>query len=164
MLPSTAWKEGKSGNPSGRPKGYQSFVDRAWYLTGEYDIGKTEEILGDKAKFKRLSHFDGMILRRFHEAVHADGLQSMNALLDRLLGKPTQPIETKQLIINVTLDERKIEAQQEAALLLANAGLADMLGIEAQAPNPSQESMVTISSNVDDSITSVIEQVIESNE
>lgn len=89
-------KAGEPGrNPNGRPPGYQSFIDRAKYLLDQHTIKSIKEFTSDESKFDDLSVYDGMIMRRIVEAVSKDGKASMDSLLDRLLGKPAQYIETK---------------------------------------------------------------------
>lgn len=104
------FKKGEAANPKGRPPGYQDFIVRAKYLLGQYDIGQIKEFITDPTKFDRLSVFDGMIMRRVVEAISADGNQSMNSLLDRLLGKPSQTIEQK---VDATIQHKGLSHTSE---------------------------------------------------
>lgn len=107
-------------NPSGRPPGYQSFVDRAKYLLDKYTIDEIYEIVEDRKRWGKLPVYDGMIMRRISEALTAGGDKPMNSLLDRLLGKPSQYVEQKiEQTVTLTVEERKREAESEAAELLS---------------------------------------------
>lgn len=103
--------KGQSGNPAGRQSGYQNFVDRCKYLMDQHDIGDIVSITKDWKRFKKLSPYDGMIMRRIVEAVDINGNGSMNSLLDRIIGKPVQPVEQKtDVTITVALQEKQAEA------------------------------------------------------
>lgn len=104
------YKKGQSGNPKGRVPGYQDFVVRAKYLLGLYTIEQIQEIVSDSKQFGKLSVFDGMILRRVNEAIMPDGDKSMNSLLDRLLGKPSQTIEQK---VDATIQHKGLSHTSE---------------------------------------------------
>lgn len=82
------FKPGQSGNPRGRASGKQAFQDRAKYLLDQYTAGQILELLANPDKFCELPSYDAMILRRAAEAISDNGRQSMDSLLDRLLGKP----------------------------------------------------------------------------
>lgn len=113
------WKPGQSGNPAGRPSGRQSFVDRAKYLMDEHTLGGIREIITDEKRLESLSVYDAIIVQRIAEAAAANGNQSMNSLLDRLLGKPQQYVEQKiEQTITVDITERKTLAETEAAAML----------------------------------------------
>lgn len=114
-------RKGEPGrNPKGRPPGYQSFVERAKYLLDQHTIESVKEFTLDERKFNKLSVYDGMIMRRIVEAVSDNGKGSMDSLLDRLLGKPPQYIETKvDASIEVTAKERQKQAKEQANELLA---------------------------------------------
>lgn len=102
-------------NPKGRPPGRQSFVDRARYLMENHTIESVQELACDTKKFNKLSVYDGMIVRRIFEAIMADGDKSMNSLLDRLLGKPSQHIKQEiDQTVTVSYEERKKAAEDEA--------------------------------------------------
>lgn len=90
-----AWIKGVSGNPAGRVPGNQYWIDRVRYLIDKYNSCEIAAIVKDADKFGKLSVFDGMIIRRLAEGISDNGRQSMESLLDRILGKPAQYIETK---------------------------------------------------------------------
>lgn len=104
------FKKGVSGNPAGKPSGHQSFIDRAKYLIDQHSIASIKEFITDEKKFDSLSVYDAMIMRRVAEAVADNGRQSMDSLLDRLLGKAPQHI-TQDL--NATIDNRPISHTTE---------------------------------------------------
>lgn len=113
------FKPGDVGNPKGRVPGRQSFVDRAKYLMENHTIESIQELAFDTKKFNKLSVYDGMIIRRIAEAIMADGDKSMNSLLDRLIGKPSQYIEQKiDQTVTVSHEERKKAAEEEANEML----------------------------------------------
>lgn len=93
------FKPGESGNPNGKPNGsvkrYQSFVERASYLAGNHTVGELRQIIADQKKFDALPYNDGAIIKRMVESLGDDGNASMNSLLDRIIGKPVQPIAQK---------------------------------------------------------------------
>lgn len=104
-------KAGEPGrNPNGRPPGHQSFIDRAKYLLNQHNIKSIKEFTSDESKFDELSVYDGMIMRRIVEAISKDGKASMDSLLDRLLGKPAQYIETKN---DTTVEHKSVSATSE---------------------------------------------------
>lgn len=109
------FKPGNNANPTGRPPGNQSFVDRAKFLMEKHTIESIIEYVDDESKFRKLSVYDGLIMRRIAEAVSMGGGKSMNSLLDRILGKPAQYIEQKiDQTITVSHEERKKVAEEEA--------------------------------------------------
>lgn len=117
---STSWKKGESGNPGGRPPGTQSFLDRAKHLIDKYKIAEIKEFIGNEEKFNELSVYDGMVMRRIVEAISENGRQSMDSLLDRLLGKPPQHItqEIDATTTEITARERREEAKKRARQIL----------------------------------------------
>jgi hypothetical protein len=116
-------KAGEKGrNPRGRPSGTINFVDRAKHITEKYTAGEILELHGDAKRFKKLPSFDALIITRLAEALGADGTKAMNSILDRLLGKPVQPVaSTVNLSGSLTLDERRKEAIEKAEKLLMKA-------------------------------------------
>lgn len=115
------FKKGVAANPKGRAPGYQDFIVRAKHLLGFYTIDEIQEIVTDAKKFGKLSVFDGMILRRVCEAIQPDGDKSMNSLLDRLLGKPSQTIEQK---VDATIQHKGLSATSEWLEEMLGAGQA----------------------------------------
>lgn len=99
------FKKGVSGNAAGKPSGHQNFIDRAKYLLDQHNIASIKEFITNEKKFDQLSVYDAMIMRRIAEAVAENGGQSMDRLLDRLLGKPPQHI-TQDL--NASIENRPV--------------------------------------------------------
>ena len=89
------FQPGISGNPKGRPRGYQSYGDRAWYFLLSHTVGMIEDLYNDKKAMHRLPVTDALIVTRIHEAIQPGGGKSMNSLLDRIIGKPVQPVAKK---------------------------------------------------------------------
>lgn len=116
------FQPGITGNPKGRPKGSQSFVDRCKYICERYTHDDVLETIKDKKKLGKLPVFDSMIIKRLHEAITTDSYHSMNALLDRLIGKPKQTIE-QEVTHNVVLERALKEVRELPA--------EDMLRIKA---------------------------------
>ncbi len=117
------WKKGLSGNPNGRPAGSKSFIDRARYLMEEYSIEQIREFISDEKKFAKLPVYDAMVMRRIAEAVSDNGNQSMNSLLDRVLGKAPQYVEQYiEQNMAISYEERRREAQIEADDMLNHLG------------------------------------------
>lgn len=119
-----------NANPKGRVPGRQSFVDRAKYIMENNTIESIQELAFDTKKFNKLSVYDGMIIRRIAEAIMADGDKSMNSLLDRLLGKPSQHIKQEiDQTVTISHEERKRAAEDEAEEMLRVA-MAKMKKLE----------------------------------
>ena len=92
------WTKGKSANPAGRPAaGMQSFKDRLAHWLETKTIGEIEAIVTNPKKWNKLLSVDAMVARRISQACKGDGGADFIAILDRLLGKPSQTSE-----INVT--------------------------------------------------------------
>ena len=86
-----AWVKGSaSPNPKGRKPGYSSFVDRAEYLATRYTSEQVAAICKDAKKLGSHSVTDTAILQRLYEASLFGGGQSMDRLLNRVLGMPDQ--------------------------------------------------------------------------
>ena len=113
------FQPGNNANPTGRVPGRQSFVDRAKYLMEKHTIDSILEIVSNPKLFGKLSVYDGMIIKLIAEAVSADGDKSMNSLLDRLLGKPSQHIKQEiDQTVTISHEERKKAAEEEANEML----------------------------------------------
>jgi hypothetical protein len=92
------FQKGQSGNPNGRPSGRQAFIDRASKFLWDYTIDELLALVRDKEKFGALSVMDGMIVSRLARAISkADGAD-IDKILDRVIGKPTQPAEVEQQV------------------------------------------------------------------
>ena len=113
------FKPGQSGNPQGRKSGKQAFQDRAKYLLDQYTAGQIIELVADPVRYGALPSYDAMILRRAAEALTENGRQSMDSLLDRLLGKPDT---------NVAVDHTGTIAHEHGGLSATSAWLGEMLG------------------------------------
>lgn len=124
MPKDSLWKKGQSGNPAGRPPGYQDFIVRAKHLIGLYNIEEIKKTISDETIFGKLSVFDGMVMRRIAEAVSDNGRGSMDSLLDRLLGKPPQHITQE---IDATVEDaaknRRRKAKERAKEVLDTLAL-----------------------------------------
>lgn len=105
-------KSGEPGrNPTGRPKGYQSPVDRMRRWFENNTAGEILAILNDpEEKWKNLCAMDVAIIQRVKESFEKDGRQSLDGLLDRLLGKPPQHI-TQDL--NASIENRPVSETLE---------------------------------------------------
>lgn len=115
------FQPGDRANPHGRPAtGYQGFADRAHYWLEKKTVNEIKALMADEKAKGDLGAYDLMILTRIMEAINADGGQSMDRLLDRILGKPKQETENKNVNINITDEaiEAK-EADKEADTMLA---------------------------------------------
>ena len=105
-------------------------MDRCRYLCENYDIGQVREIVTNKAKFQKISPYDGIILMRLYEAFEAGGKDSASMLLDRLLGKPKQEI-TQEVNVNMTLQSAVQEVRQlDAASLKQISALLEQNVVE----------------------------------
>lgn len=107
------WKPGESGNPNGRPRGYQSFVDRAKYLLGKLSVGeildrvnairtpkdpklRTPEWKKNHDDVRKMPALDLAIMMRIADAFTAGGGDGLEKIVDRILGKPTQTLNIDQ--------------------------------------------------------------------
>lgn len=122
------FKPGQSGNPKGRASGRQAFQDRAKYLLDQYTAGQILELIADPDKFSALPSYDAMILRRAAEAIGDNGRQSMDSLLDRLLGKPDT---------NVAVDHTGTVTHEHGGLSATSEWLAGLIG-DGQADTPAK--------------------------
>ena len=136
------FKPGNVANPKGRPSGKQGFVDRCKYLCETYDIGQVREIVTNKAKFQKISPYDGIILMRLYEAFQEGGKDSANMLLDRLIGKPKQELQVDSTVqVNMVLQSAVQEIKQldENALQQISAVLeANIIECEYTEIEPSE--------------------------
>lgn len=83
-----------SVNPAGRPAAvFQSFADRLAYWLETKTVGEIESIARNKKSWKDLSGIDGVVIRRIAAALAKEGgTADFTAVLDRLVGKPVQPV------------------------------------------------------------------------
>ena len=108
------FERNNTANLAGRPRGSQGFVDRANFLLGKYTVGEVLDMANNEQAFRKLSTYDGMIMRRICEAFAEDGNASMNSLLDRIIGKPVQPVAQK---VEVGLSQDTLAAMREVQAL-----------------------------------------------
>ncbi len=104
------FKKGEVTNPKGRPPGYQSFVDRAKYWLESHTAEEIIKLMETPEKAKKLGAYDYMILHRIVEAFTIGGRQSMDGLLDRLLGKPQQTVKQE---IDATIQHKGLSHTSE---------------------------------------------------
>lgn len=102
-LPSGRFGKGNNANPKGRKPGFASFVDRTEYLASRYTWGQCEDMCNDPKKLRALSSVDAMIIKRIYEGGLTGGGQSMDRLLNRVVGLPTQHVENTTTV-NVMRD------------------------------------------------------------
>lgn len=115
-------KKGEVRNPRGRQSPYQDMIVRMRHLVEKYGADEILQIVSDPKRFGKLSVFDAMIMRRLSEAMDKEGRQSMDSLLDRILGKPTQYIQSKnEDTVTLNVEERAKAANKEAEDLLQKA-------------------------------------------
>ena len=89
------WTKGQSGNPKGRKPAFQDYKLRVESLVTRYTFEQIIAIGKDSTKIGKLPGIDGLIMQRLYEATQLGGRNSLNDLLDRVLGKPAQYIEQK---------------------------------------------------------------------
>lgn len=109
----TQFKPGQSGNPAGRPKGsLRKAVKEATKETVSNIIdlvfNKPEAVLKDHMKFNsaKLSRAERVILSKSHE------MRTLEFLLDRVVGKPTNTIleadlNNNRININLAYPDRE---------------------------------------------------------
>ena len=114
-----------NANPNGRPNGsviaYQGFVQRAKYLMDRHTLGEIKAIAKNEAELNKLPVNDAKIIARIAEAVSPDGGQSMDRLLDRIIGKPVQPVAQK---VEHSIGTDTLAAMKEIAQLTREDKLA----------------------------------------
>lgn len=89
------FEKGKSGNPAGRPSGHQAFVDRARKFLEQYTVEELLALTRDRERFGKLSVYDGIIVSRLALAFSKGGGADMDRILDRVIGKPSQPLKVQ---------------------------------------------------------------------
>lgn len=90
---SGTWQPGQRPKGAGKTPGYQHFAERLRYLVETHTVEEIKDVLKDSKKLDKRSVFDAMILMRIAEAITSDGRLSMESLLDRIIGKPAQPLD-----------------------------------------------------------------------
>lgn len=88
------FEKGQSGNPAGRPSGRAAFVDRASRYMEEYSVEELLALTNNRARFGKLSVYDGIVLRSVAEALVKGGAAT-DRLLDRIIGKTPVVVESK---------------------------------------------------------------------
>lgn len=82
-----------SVNPLGRPRtGLQSVADRLNYWLETKTIGEIKKIINSPKTWNELPSIDAMVAKRIKRACDDDGETDFNMVLDRLIGRPVQPI------------------------------------------------------------------------
>ncbi len=125
------FQPGVSGNPKGRGSAGENFLDRLNYWFNACTHEEIEELYRSKKKLKSMRAIDSMCITRLHSALQEDGEKTMEALLDRLIGKPTQHVTQtihKGLSAPEMTNAQLIEALREAdtkGLLPNNAKLLE---------------------------------------
>jgi len=117
-LTSWKWKPGVSGNPAGRPPKDQCCRAILADICAQTPYSATATA---KEKRDRRSNLEILLFKLVSMAIHGN-LKAAEIVLDRLYGKPTQPIdqhttnEDKKLDITVTvIDEVKPENHADVA-------------------------------------------------
>lgn len=97
-------------------------------MLNKHTIDEIRSSVKDDTVFGKMSVYDGMIMQRIAEAVTESGGKSMDSLLDRVLGKPSQFIKQEiDQTTTLTVEDRRRAADDEAE---------SMLKIAAQKINP----------------------------
>ena len=89
------FKKGEpSANPAGRPHSlFASFADRLGHWLETKTANEIAALVRNKAEWGKLSAIDAVVVRRIAAAMAKDkSTQDFVAVLDRLIGKPVQPI------------------------------------------------------------------------
>lgn len=93
------FQKGVSGNPKGKPPGYQDFVTRARYLIENYTAWQILEIVRNpNEKGWKIPVRDLMIMMQIADGLTKDGGAKAERLLDRILGKPTETHNINQTV------------------------------------------------------------------
>lgn len=108
------FEKGQSGNPKGRPSGRQAFIDRANRFLEEYTIDELFSLARDKERFGQLAVIDGMIVYRLVASLSKKGGGDMDKILDRVIGRATQPINTESRLTLADLVNHADEIYQES--------------------------------------------------
>jgi hypothetical protein len=120
---------GVSGNPAGRKPGNQDFITRAKYWLETKTAQEIIDLARNAKEMMALSVYDHMIIKRLVKALGADGEGTMERLLDRVLGRPTQQLNVES---NVHAD---ITVEQHFTVSELDSWLADIGGSPAKADN-----------------------------
>ncbi len=125
------WQKGVCPNPKGRGSAGENYLDRLNYWLDSCTHEQIEEVYNNKAKLRYLKVIDSLCISRIHAALQEDGERTMESLLDRLIGKPTQHVTQtihKGLAAPEMTNAQLIEALREAdtaGLLPNNAKLLE---------------------------------------
>lgn len=104
-----AYKPGESGNLAGRPvNGLQDLSVRLKYWLERKTIQEIKDLVKDKEAWGKLLSIDGILVRRIEAAMRKDGSTAdFTAVLDRLVGKPVQPIAAEFKVTHGLADRIK---------------------------------------------------------
>ncbi len=89
------FKPGQSGNPSGRPKSAKAITDLSLEILAE----PFDDPMGLYPRFKDISKGEVILRQLIDKATYGD-ISATKELLDRLIGKPKQMLESKRLTMN----------------------------------------------------------------
>ena len=93
-------QKGEVMNPTGKNgqmKGWQRYGARAKILVERYTADEIKEIVNDKQKFGSLSMIDAILIRHLAGCLAGDDVRGERMdLVDRMDGKPQQPVEHTQ--------------------------------------------------------------------
>ena len=133
---STTWVAGKSGNPAGRPRRGRSVrellerigKERVWF--GNEEVGPN----GEPVDAVEMTRFEALVRVLWSKAIFEENLAAICAIIERLEGKPVQPVAAKvgagDGVAPFTADEMAA-AQQELSEWLTGGPFG---GSEAEEP------------------------------
>ena len=127
------FEKGKSGNPAGRQAtGLQELSTRLQYWLTNKTVGEIENMVKNKAGWKKLVAIDGVLVRRIDSALRRSGSNpDFTAVLDRFVGRPVQPIAAEFKVTH-GLADRIERARKIAVSGVPEATLSNTVTIEQQ--------------------------------
>lgn len=128
------FKKGVSGNLAGRPHSvFQSFADRLAHWLETKTVGEIQAIVRNKKQWTDLSAIDAVVVRRIAAAMAKEkSTADFTAVLDRLVGKPVQPIAAS-FDVRHGLAERIEKARQKLLTTQATGIVIDHVMDQAAA-------------------------------
>lgn len=122
------WKPGTSGNPGGRPKGYERRIREC------VDAMKADDPVQDPENPNaKIPAFEAIVKRAVIDAVAGDKY-ARDFIADRLMGKPKQHVDIKPVAPRAKADLSGLSVDEKRAHLQAYEALRD-LAVAESAPD-----------------------------
>lgn len=109
------WKKGQSGNPNGRPKKWVSTLTSEGYKYSEVRdcilvmMAMNMDELKEAYENENATALEKTVAAAIRKSIQKGSLYSIEALMDRVFGKPKETIDSNQKheITKITIEEKK---------------------------------------------------------